>query len=142
MNLEEYSGYDATGLADLVRRKEVTAGELAACVMAGVEAVNGTLNAVVEAFGSRAEALAAGGTAPLGPLGGVPTMLKDLFHGEAGTPCENGSRLSSGWAARSDSEFTVRLRASGLVNLGRTTTSEFGLMGTTETLVAGATCSP
>ena len=142
MNLEEYSGYDATGLADLVRRKEVTAGELAACVMAGVEAVNGTLNAVVEAFGSRAEALAAGGTGPLGPLGGVPTMLKDLFHGEAGTPCENGSRLSSGWAARSDSEFTVRLRASGLVNLGRTTTSEFGLMGTTETLVAGATCSP
>jgi len=140
--LEEYSGCDATALADLVRRGEVTAGELAACAMAGVETVNGTLNAVVEAFGARAEALAADATVPPGPFGGVPTMLKDLFHGEAGTLCENGSRLSSGWVARSDSEFTARIRASGLVNLGRTTTSEFGLMGTTETLAVGATCSP
>jgi amidase len=144
VNLEEYSSYDATGLAELLRRKDVRIDEVAACTMAGVEAVNGTLNAVVEAFADRAEALAASSdaTPPSGPFGGVPTMLKDLFHGEAGSLCENGSRLSAGWVAQSDSELTKRIRSSGLVNLGRTTTSEFGVMGTTETLAAGPTCSP
>ena len=69
-------------------------------------------------------------------------MLKDLFHGEAGTVCENGSRLTKGWVTPADSEFTARIRAAGLVNLGRTATSEFGIMGTTETLAVGRTCSP
>jgi amidase len=144
MHLEEYSSYDATGLADLLRRKEVRVDELAACTMAAVEAVNGTLNAVVEAFSDRAEALAASRDdgLPHGPFGGVPTMLKDLFHGEAGSRCENGSRLSAGWVARSDTELTKRIRSSGLVSLGRTTTSEFGIMGTTETVAVGPTCSP
>ena len=35
-----------------------------------------------------------------------------------------------------------RLKESGFVPLGRTTTSEFGVMGTTETLAEGRTCSP
>jgi amidase len=98
----------------------------------------------VEAFAERAEALAGAPEAGVaeGPFAGVPTMLKDLFHGEAGIKCENGSRLSAGWVQQSDSAFAQRIRASGLVNLGRTTTSEFGIMGTTETLAAGPTCTP
>ncbi|MGA2208219.1 MAG: amidase family protein [Acidimicrobiales bacterium] len=144
MNLEEYASYDATGLAELVDRREVRVDELAACAIAGTQAVNETLNAVVEAFADRAESLAAGAEPAVagGPFAGVPTMLKDLFHGEAGIKCENGSRLSAGWVQQSDSAFAQRIRASGLVNLGRTTTSEFGIMGTTETLAAGPTCTP
>jgi amidase len=141
VRLEEYASYDATGLAELVRQNQVTPAELGACAIAAAEALRQPLNAVVESFGDRAEALR--DTPPHeGPFAGVPTMLKDLFHGEAGTVSENGSRLTAGWVAPSESEFTARIRRSGLVNLGRTTTSEFGLMGTTETIAAGRTCTP
>lgn len=140
MELHEYARYDATGLAALVQSKQVSPRELAACAIEGYEKVDGTLNSVVEAYSDRAAAL--DDTVPAGPFGGVPTMLKDLFHGEAGAVCENGSRLSAGWVVPMDGEFTHRIRQSGLVNLGRTTTSEFGIMGTTETLAAGRTCSP
>ena len=140
MDLEEYARLDATDLAQLVRNKDVSPRELATCAIAAYEKVDGTVNSVVEAFDDRAEAL--DDTIPEGPFGGVPTMLKDLFHGEAGTVCGNGSRLSDGWVAPVDSEFTQRIKRSGLINLGRTATSEFGIMGTTETLAAGRTCSP
>ena len=141
MLLEEYASYDATGLADLVARGDVTAAELARCAIDGVERVNATLGAVVEAFPDRVDAPLAT-SSEHAPFTGVPTMLKDLFHGEAGSVCENGSRLGQGWIVPSEAEFTARIRRSGLVNLGRTTTSEFGVMGTTETLAAGRTCSP
>jgi amidase len=140
VDLAEYSRHDATGLAELVRRKDVTPRELGTCVLAGVDRVDPVLNGVVQTFADRVEAM--DDTVPPGPFGGVPTMLKDLFHGEAGIVCENGSRLASGWVTPTGSGFAARIRASGLVPLGRTTTSEFGIMGTTETLAAGRTCSP
>lgn len=140
MDLDEYARLDATDLAQLIRAKDISPREAAACAIAGYEKVDGTLNAVVEAFDERAEAL--DDTIPDGRFGGVPTMLKDLFHGEAGTVCGNGSRLSDGWVVPVEAEFTQRIKRSGLINLGRTTTSEFGIMGTTETLAAGRTCSP
>lgn len=141
MDLHEYAAHDATALAALVRSGDVTPGELARCAVAGVEAVDERLNAVVETFTDRADALSFE-FHPTGPFGGVPTMLKDLFHGEAGVECGNGSRLAEGWVVPADGEFTTRVRRSGLVNLGRTTTSEFGIMGTTETLAQGPTCTP
>jgi amidase len=140
VDLQEYGRLDATALAELLARKEVTPHELAACVVEGVAKVNPALNAVVEVFADRAEAL--DDSLPAGPFGGVPTLLKDLFHGEAGTVCENGSRLSAGWVAPTEGMFNSRIRASGLVSLGRTTTSEFGILGTTETLAVGRTCTP
>lgn len=140
MELNEYARLDATDLARLVADKEVTPKELAACAIAGYERVDGTLNSVVEAYTDRATDM--DDTIPDGPFGGVPTMLKDLFHGEAGSVCGNGSQLSDGWVVPVEGEFTARIRRAGLVNLGRTTTSEFGIMGTTETLAAGRTCSP
>jgi amidase len=144
VRLDEFASHDATGLAELVRRREVTPGQLAQCVVEGVERVNPSLGAVLEVFTDRIESLGrSAATAPGdAPFAGVPTMLKDLFNGEAGSPCENGSRLAAGWVTPSDSEFVRRIKASGLVTLGRTTTSEFGILGTTETLAAGPTSTP
>jgi amidase len=42
----------------------------------------------------------------------------------------------------SEAEFPLRLRRAGLVNLGRTSVPEFGILGTTETLAEGPTCTP
>ncbi len=140
MELHEYAAYDALGLADLVTSGQVTPAELAACAIAGTERVDGTLGAVVESYADRAADI--GDEIPAEPFRGVPTMVKDLFHGEAGKLCGNGSRLSEDWVVSLDTAFYDRIRRSGLVNLGRTTTSEFGIMGTTETLAAGLTCTP
>ncbi|MCZ3389826.1 MAG: amidase [Actinomycetia bacterium] len=140
MELHEYAQYDALGLAELVTDGQVSPRELAACAVAAVERVDGILGAVVETYVDRAESL--GDDIPTEPFRGVPTMVKDLFHGEAGKHCGNGSRLSEDWVVSLDTAFYDRIRRSGLINLGRTTTSEFGIMGTTETLAAGLTCSP
>ena len=140
MDLKEYGTYDGVGLAELVAAGEVTARELAECAITAAESLNPTLGAVVETYADRAEAL--DDDLPSGPFRGVPTMVKDLFHGEAGKRCGNGSRLSAEWVVSVDTAFYDRIRRSGMVNLGRTTTSEFGILGTTETLAAGITCSP
>jgi phosphomannomutase len=57
MNLTEYAVHDATGLAHLVARKEVTPRELAQLALKAIEAVNPQVNAVVETYPDRIEAL-------------------------------------------------------------------------------------
>ncbi len=139
MRLDEYAVLDAIALAELVRDGDVTPEELAALTIAAVERVDPELNAVVGVYDDAAELA---GEAADGPFRGVPTLLKDLFHGDAGRPTEAGSRLAAGWVQRTQSELVRRLEEAGFVPLGRTTTSEFGIMGTTETIAQGRTCTP
>ncbi|HEX5018239.1 MAG TPA: amidase family protein [Actinomycetes bacterium] len=140
MDLQEYASFDGLGLAELIASGDVSVSEVAQGAVTAAESVNPTLGAIVETYTDRAESVA--DDLPQGPFRGVPTMVKDLFHGEAGRRCGNGSRLSNDWIVSVDTAFYDRIRRSGLVNLGRTTTSEFGILGTTETLAAGITCSP
>jgi amidase len=139
VRLDEYAGHDAIGLAGLVRDGEVTPVELADLVVQAVAKVDGDLNAVVGLYPDVVECAEA---ARPGPFHGVPTLLKDLFHGDPGRPTGAGSRLAQGWVSQTPSELVRRLKEGGFVPLGRTTTSEFGVMGTTETLAEGRTCSP
>jgi amidase len=139
MRLDEYAAHDALGLAALVRAGDVTPGELVALAVEAAGQLNPMLNAVVATYPDRIESA---GAARFGAFAGVPTMVKDLFHGEVGWECGNGSRLCAGWRVAHADEFTARLHGAGLVPMARTTTSEFGLLGTTETLAAGRTCSP
>ena len=141
MNLEEYASFDATDLVRLVCDGEVTAGELQRLAVAGAEAVNPELNAVIEIFEDRRDGIEADAL-PDGPFRGVPYFIKDLGCAEAGRNRESGSRLAAGFVAREDTETMRRVRAAGLVPMGRTTTPEFGATGTTESILTGATCSP
>ena len=50
MNSEEYLSYDATGLAELVARRDMKPGELLDAAVARMSSVNPTLNAVVQNF--------------------------------------------------------------------------------------------
>lgn len=139
VRLDEYAAHDAIGLAALVHEGEVTPVELAETVVEAVARVDSDLNAVVGLYPDVVECAEA---ARHGPFHGVPTLLKDLFHGDPGRPTEAGSRLARGWVAQTTSELVRRLKEAGFVPLGRTTTSEFGVLGTTETLAEGRTCSP
>jgi amidase len=136
MNLSEYADYDALGLAELVRRKEVTSRELCHLALQAIERLNPQLNAVIETFPERA-----GAAASDGPFAGVPFLVKD-FPIEAGMKAEMGSQLAAGFAPAHDSVLMQRFRKAGLINLGRTTTSEFGLAALTVSRHTGATRNP
>lgn len=141
MRLDEYAARDGLALAALVRAGEVTSSELVALALDAIAAVDPVLGAVVESYPDQIDAASAR-TRTGGPFDGVPTALKDLFHGEPGWRCGNGSRLYPDWRVTRQDEFTARLRGAGLVPMARSATSEFGLLGTTETLAQGRTCSP
>ena len=59
MGFPEYSDYDATGLADLVRNGEVTPAELVDEAIARIEKHDDTLNAVVHRAFEQARSAAA-----------------------------------------------------------------------------------
>src|SRR5271169_480542 len=69
--------------------------------------------------------------APLGPLDGIPITIKDTLN-VAGWPTRRGSRTTSETAALADAVSIARLRTSGAVFLGKTTTPEFAWKGLTE----------
>ncbi|HWH66440.1 MAG TPA: amidase family protein, partial [Gaiellales bacterium] len=139
MRLEEYAAHDALALAELVREGQVTPAELAHLAVRGAERIDPRLGAIAGLYDDAVESAEA---AEPGPFHGVPVLLKDLFHGDAGRPTEAGSRLAEGWVAQVQSELVRRVRACGMVPVGRATTSEFGVMGTTETIACGPTSTP
>jgi amidase len=134
---------DATAQAELVRSGQASPLELLEQAIARVERLNGTLNAVVTPLFERAREAAAGDL-PDGPLRGVPFLLKDLATFSAGEPYHAGLRAArrAGWVADHDAELTRRFRAAGLVWLGKTNTSELGLLPTTESEAYGPCRNP
>ena len=136
----DLAALDATGQAELVRRGELTALELVDAAIARVERLNPRLNAVVSTCFERARDRARGG--PSGPFAGVPYLLKDLIVEEEGLPFTEGSVWLRGHVSGFTSTLVTRLRAAGLVVLGRTNTPEFGMAPTCEPVLHGPTRNP
>ncbi|MCB9118982.1 MAG: amidase [Caldilineaceae bacterium] len=139
--LHDYESYDAVGLAELVRRKEVSPLDMVDAAIERIEAHNPQLNAVVYPMFAQARQ-AAQGELPDGPLRGVPFLVKDLLAMVAGVPISFGTRLLKNWAPPADSELVRRWKAAGLVIAGKTNTSEFGFMPWTEPELFGPTHNP
>ncbi|TJX68190.1 MAG: amidase, partial [Mesorhizobium sp.] len=93
MKLREYATHDATGLAELVNRREISAIELVQLAREAHNRMNPTINAVVE-FYDDAESVRGADT---GPFTGVPFLRKDLGPTEAGRLQECGSQLFVGY---------------------------------------------
>src|SRR4030095_2409234 len=116
----EYERYDALGLGDLVRKRQVTPDELLDAALSRVAARNPTVNAVVMPLEEHARKAIAEGI-PAGPFSGVPYLMKDLTASLAGVPMTRGSRFfADSPAATADSEHVARLKRAGLVIFGRT----------------------
>jgi amidase len=124
MKLSEYVGFDGLGLAELVRRGEVTSSELAKTAFNAIDAVNDRIFAVVGRIDPPSADHRADSAAP---FFGVPFVVKDLWHGWAGVRCDQGSRLGEGYVYPQDDELAARFRRGGLVAVARAATSEFGL---------------
>lgn len=139
MKESEYLRLDATALADLIRRGEVSQQEVCDTAIRRAESVNGVINAICQPQYDQARSQSpAHGQA----FSGVPFLLKDLAQEQQGEWCSYGSRGFRGNIASQDSEFVRRSRTSGLVFLGRTATPELGLKAVTESRLWGPTRNP
>ncbi len=141
ITFEDYARHDAVGLAELVRRREVSPLELVEAAIARIEAVDPRINAIVRRRYEAARAEAAR-VDPGAPLAGVPYLLKDLVATIAGEPTSQGTRLLVDKPMACDSELVRRQRAAGLLIIGRTNTPELGLTPHTEPALFGPTRNP
>lgn len=138
----EYSRYDGVGLAQLVRRGEVSPDELLDSALARLAAVNPEVNAVVATFADKARTVRSTQDAA-SPFYGVPFLIKDLLAAYAGEPLGCGSVFARRHLVPSaHSTLVERLLAGGLTIFGKTATPEFGLMPCTEPMSTGITRNP
>jgi len=137
----EYETYDAVGLAELVRRGDVTPMELLDAAIERVETRNPSLNAVVMPMYEEARRLIREGL-PQGPLRGVPFLLKDLGMFYKGFPTTFGSRLYRDFVPDHHSTLVTRYLQAGLTIFGKTNTPEFGITVTTEPELYGPCRNP
>jgi len=137
----EYGKYDALGLAELVKKRKVSALELCEEAISRIERLNPALNAVIRAMYEQARK-AARGPLPKGPFAGVPFLLKDALQAIAGEPLTNGCRAWKNYTPEHDSEYVKRIKNAGLIILGKTNVPEFSLLGYTEPDLFGPARNP
>ncbi|MDX6291094.1 MAG: aspartyl-tRNA(Asn)/glutamyl-tRNA(Gln) amidotransferase subunit [Kribbellaceae bacterium] len=145
-------------MSDLTRKTAVELAELMSSGQASSVEITqahldriGDVDSAVHAFlhvdteGALAQAAAvdtqrAAGEA-LGPLAGVPLALKDVLT-QSGVPTTAGSKILEGWKPPYDSTVVQRLRAAGIVILGKTNMDEFAMGSSTENSAYGTTHNP
>lgn len=130
---------DGVAQAALVETGKVSALELVDAAIARIERVEPKIHALAstdfEAARTRAKQKLSG------PFAGVPFLIKDLLA-YPGQSLTFGARLFQNHVAQAGSPYSARIDEAGLIPLGKTTTSELGLLGSTESLLLGKTNNP
>ena len=139
--LDDYETYDALGLAELVKKREVKPDELLDQAVERAEALHPTLNVITVPMYDEARKAIADGL-PDGPFTGVPFLVKDLGMDYAGTRTTNGCELFEDYVADHDTELVSRFKQAGLVIFGKSASPEFGLTTSTESRMHGQTRNP
>lgn len=113
-----------TEAADALRRRRLSAADLASAAAARIERLNPALNAfvTVTAAGALEEARHAdadlAGGRDRGLLHGIPVAYKDIFA-TRGVRTTSGSKLFENLVPEADAAVVERLRAAGTVSLGK-----------------------
>ena len=137
----------ASAIAWAIRTQEVSVRDVVEAHLERIEAVNPSLNAVVQLISARAmdEARAADQAVlrgdAFGSLHGVPFTIKDSLDTE-GVISTGGTKGRAAYAPQEDATVVARLRAAGAILLGKTNTPELTLAGETDNLVYGQTNNP
>jgi aspartyl-tRNA(Asn)/glutamyl-tRNA(Gln) amidotransferase subunit A len=137
----------ATKLAELIRTKQISPVEVMEATLRRITALNPRVNAFANlgadramAQAKQAEAALMGG-GPIGPLHGLPTTIKDLAITKD-LPTEFGTLMLKGNQPTEDTPFVTRLQDAGAIVIGKTTTSEYGWKGVSESPLTGITHNP
>ena len=137
----EFHQYDGLGLAELVRKKEVTPLELVEEVISRIETYNPEINAVIYKMYDKARERAKA-ELPEGSFTGVPFLIKDALDTLEGEPTSSGTSILRNVLRSNDTETVRRFRAAGLIFIGKTNLSELCLLPYTEPRVFGPTRNP
>jgi len=137
----------AAQLSESLAKKEVSAREVTQAHLDQIAKVDKAVHAFlfVDTDGALAQAdqvdadRAKGEN--LGPLAGVPLALKDILAQE-GIPTTCGSKILAGWRPPYSATVVKKLRAAGVVILGKTNMDEFAMGSSTENSAFGTTQNP
>jgi amidase len=136
----ELSRYDATGLAELIRSKQITPAEAVEDAIRKIEATNPKLNAVVYKTYDRARQRLAEGVGN-GPFAGVPFLVKDNAT-IARVRLTRGSRAFRDNLPEKTAPFFTAVEQAGFVLVGVTNMPELGIIDGTENVLYGPTRNP
>jgi aspartyl-tRNA(Asn)/glutamyl-tRNA(Gln) amidotransferase subunit A len=138
----------ATELLARYRKKKLSPVEAVAAALDRIERLNGAINAycLVDRDGALKAARASERRwrrgAPMGPLDGVPVGVKDLLLTRTWPTLRGSKAVDPAQAWNEDAPAVARLRETGAVLLGKTTTPEFGWKGVTDSPLTGVTRNP
>ena len=147
MNQEELCFTPATELTRMIRGKVVSPVQIMQATLERAQSLNPRLNAIctptyeaaVQAARDAEAAVMRG--AQLGILHGVPTTIKDLAFTK-GVRTMAGSHVFRDRVPDFDHLHVERMRAAGAISIGKTTVSEFGWKGNSNSPLTGITHNP
>ena len=123
-----------TKLAEMIRKREVSAAEVVEAHLEQISRLNPALNAIVTLASDFSE------SSP-GPLNGLPIPVKDTIE-TAGIRTTSGSRLRADYVPERDAPVVARLKAAGAIILGKTNAAEMAMDYTADNPVFGRTVHP
>jgi amidase len=141
--ITELTAWTATELAARIGRRELSAREVVLAHLERIEALAGTVNAVVRVDAERAleRARECDERPPAGPLHGVPFTVKDNVEA-AGIEMAIGAPERAGVVPDADATVVARMRAAGAILLGKTNCPPYGGGIETDNDVYGLTRNP
>jgi aspartyl-tRNA(Asn)/glutamyl-tRNA(Gln) amidotransferase subunit A len=137
---------DATGLAELIRTREISPVEVVQAHLDRIEAVNPKVNAIVTLADDALKAAKTAETAvlqghELGPLHGVPFTVKDSID-TAGVLTQRGSLIFKGRIPDTDATSVARMKKAGAILLAKTNLPEFSFSFESDNLLSGRSNNP
>ena len=141
MIFKEYAHYDGLGLAELVRRGDVSIQDLVDSALDVIQRYNPRVNCVVQQLPKHAKKQIAAGMGT-GPFRGVPFLVKEFGMHFKGQKSSHGSRLGADITYKNDSELMTRCTTAGLITIGTTTTPEMAFNANSEALQYGPSRNP
>ncbi len=146
MTNEEILRSDALTLAGLIKSGEVTSEQVTKVYIDAVKAEDGKYNSYITVSDDAVEQarlidekIKSGGLT--GALAGVPVAVKDNIC-TRGTLTSCGSKMLSNFIPPYDATVVKKIKAEGMVILGKTNMDEFAMGSTTETSFYGPTINP
>jgi len=136
----------AASLAASLAAGDVSSVEVTQAHLDRIAAVDGDVHAYLHVSSSALETAAAidarrAAGEKLHELAGVPVAIKDVLC-TIDMPSTAGSRILEGWVPPYDATVVQRMRAAGLVPLGKTNMDEFAMGSSTEHSAYGPTHNP